>query len=296
MGRGSTVPPSRKGDLKSRGRIEKHRDGTAVFVNRSTVGKEQVMWKKKLVHGFLGLAALMVAATPAAVSAEEPKEQAALHSRVMVFVSSSTTLLEATTLAGGIPEFENDGTYFGLSGEIYYGKLSLNGFIMDGTTKRLSGGTYFTAPTFNAVTHEHSTQIDVSVGYRVLEDNKYLGSLDVTAGYYRLWAEPDISPANWYDGPEIGVKGRRTFGNKLTLFYKIGYVPVYGVHGWMEGQMHDDHGNIMIYDGGLEYPIDERIAVAAGYRHIKLKAEVIEDESTALVTLSGFFGGLTFSF
>jgi hypothetical protein len=166
---------------------------------------------------------------------------------------------------------------------------------MDGTTERISGGAYFTAPTFNAVTYEHSTQIDVSIGYTVM-DNRRFGLLDVTAGYYRLWAKPEISPANWYDGPEIGLKGRKAFENKLAILYKIGYVPVYGVHGWMEGQMHDENGNIMIYQGALEYPIDERIAVTAGYRHVELRAEVIEDKSTAIVTLSGFFGGLTFSF
>lgn len=252
------------------------------------------MRKKKLIRVFLGLAALLVAAVPAEVMAQETKGPA-LHSRVTLFYSTATTRLKATTLAGGIPEFENDGKYFGMEGEVHYGKLSLNGFIMDGTTTRISGGTYFTAPTFNAVTHEHSTQIDVSFGYTVM-DNPRFGLLDVTAGYYRLWAEPEISPANWYDGPEIALKGRKAFENKLTIIYKIGYVPVFSVHGWMEGQMTDENGNIMIYSGGLEYPIDDRVAFTAGYRHVELTAEVVEDKSTAIVTLGGFYGGMTFSF
>lgn len=253
------------------------------------------MREKKLIYGLLGLAALIVVAIPAEVRAEEPKAATVPYGRVLLFYSESTTVLKAKTLAGGIPEFENDGKYFGLSGEIYYGKVSLNGFYQDGTTRRVSGGENLTAPTFNAVTHEHSTQVDVSLGYTVLS-NRYLGEMDVTAGYYRLWAKPQISPANWYDGPEVGVKGRRAFENKLTIVYKIGYVPVYGVHGWMEGKMHDDHGNIMLYRVGLEYPIDKNIAVSVGYRRAKLKAEVIEDQSSAIVTLSGFFGGLTVSF
>ena len=89
---------------------------------------------------------------------------------------------------------------------------------------------------------------------------------------------------------------RKAFENKLTIIYKIGYVPVFGVHGWMEGQMTDENGNIMIYSGGLEYPIDDRVAFTVGYRHVELTAEVVEDKSTAIVTLGGFYGGMTFSF
>lgn len=253
------------------------------------------MREKKLLCSLLGLVAVLVMATSTTVGAEAPAAATEPRSRVVIFYSSSTTVLQAKTLAGGTPEFENDGKYFGVSGEMYYGKFSLNGFYQDGTTERISGGADFTAPTFNAITHEHSTQVDVSVGYTVLS-NIYMGDVDLTAGYYRLWAKPEISPANWYDGPEIGVKGRRVFENKLTIVYKLGYLPVYSVHGWMEGKMHDDNGNIMIYKVGLEYPIDRSVAVTVGYQRIKLKAEVIEDKSSAIVTLSGFYGGLTFSF
>jgi hypothetical protein len=237
----------------------------------------------------------LVIGSPAGVRAEAPKEGDSPPIRVTLYYSPETTVLKAPALAGGVPTFENDGNYFGLTAEACYGKLSLYGFFQDGTSDTIKGGADFTAPTFNAITHEHSTQTELNVGYTVLQ-NPYVGTVDLTAGYYRLWAKPEISPANWYDGPEVGFKGRRSFDNKLVLVYKLGYLPVFRVHGWMDGKMRDDHGNIMVYKVGLEYPIDKRISITAGYQKARLLAEVVKDESTAVVTLEGFYYGVVLCF
>lgn len=253
------------------------------------------MRKKKLIYGLIGLATSLVIASVAEVRAEAPKEREAPRVRVTLFYSPETTILKAPTLAGGVSSFENTGKYFGLNAEVTYGKLSLYGFFQDGTSKTVKGGADFTAPTFNAITHEHSTQTEINVGYTVLQ-NPQVGTVDLTLGYYRLWAKPEISPSNWYDGPEVGFKGRRAFSSKLVFVYKFGYVPVYQVHGWMDGKMRDDHGNIMVYKAGLEYPISDSVSVTAGYQKARLEAEVIQDESSAVVTLEGFFYGVVLGF
>jgi hypothetical protein len=250
------------------------------------------MRKNKVLSCLLCLVTSAVVLSSAEARAEEADTP---RYRVTLFYSPATTTLKAPTLAGGVPSFENEGDYFGLNAEATYGKISLYGFFQDGTSDTITGGADFTAPTFNAITHEHSTQTELNVGYSVLQ-NPYTGTVDLTLGYYRLWAKPAISPANWYDGPEVGVRGRRAFESKLALVYKFSYLPIYSVHGWMDGKMRDDHGNIMLYKVGLEYPIARNVSVTAGYQKARLQAEVIKDESSAVVTLSGFYYGVVVCF
>lgn len=246
------------------------------------------MAKKKWMPGVFGLALVIVAGQAFEARAESPQV------RTTLFYTPATTELKAPALAGK-PSFKNDGDYYGLSAEVYYGKFSINGLFQWGSSEQIEGGADFTAPTFNAVTNEDSTQLDVSIGYQVL-DNPYTGQTDLTFGYYRLWAQPEISPANWYNGPEIGLKGRRATDSKLTIIYKLGYVPTYGVHGWVENSMKAGFGNIFIYKLGVEYPLDKNLAVTAGYQGVRLEAEVFKDGSSAVVTLTGFFFGAVVSF
>lgn len=253
--------------------------------------------EKKSIPRIVGVALLVAAAGVSEVRAEGPAAARAEgpNVRLTLFYTPSTTELRAVALAGK-PLFENDGTYYGLMGEARYGRFSLNAFYQGGASKEIEGGANFTAPTFNPLTNEKSNQIDVSLGYALL-DNRFAGKVDLTLGYYRLWAGPQISPANWYNGPEIGLKGRRELESKLAIVYKVGFVPDYSVHGYVKGALRaGDDGNIMIYRLGAEYPIDQNILVTAGFQKVRLEGEIARDGSPAIVTLSGFYYGLVFTY
>lgn len=242
-----------------------------------------------------GLSLVVVAAGGFEARAQAPPAPPVPKVRMTLFYSPATTVLKAPALAGK-PKYENDGDYFGLMAEAHYGKVSLNGSYQGGTSEDIEGGADFTAATFNPLTYEKSNQIDISLGYTVL-DNPYVGTLDATVGYYRLWAGPKISPANWYKGVEVGLRGRRELASKFALVYKVGYVPDYSVHGYMEGNLEaGPDGDIQLYRFGLEYPIDDHVLLTGGYQRVRLEGRAVSDASTAIVTLTGFYYGLVFTF
>ncbi|MFZ2491164.1 MAG: hypothetical protein WA208_06750 [Thermoanaerobaculia bacterium] len=208
--------------------------------------------------------------------------------RIVVFGATSETVLQAPALAGS-PEFSNSGRYWGLSGEVVAGKFSVAGRYQTGQAKTIPGGELFPpAPTFQPLTAEKGDVVDVVFGYRVAS-NRMIGDVDVTAGYFRLWASPKISPANWYEGPQFGLKGRRDFSNGMAVAYKVGYVPTYTVNGYVHKTLEQDDIWLFRLDG--EVPVYRNFYVNGGWTHMRLEATATADNSPAIVTFGGFFVG-----
>jgi len=234
--------------------------------------------------------------TSSAVMAEE------VQGRLSIIYSPHTTGISAPgylASAGQLPiDHSNKGSdYFGFLGEINFGQASIALDYLTGTSNTVAGGLDFTpnSPTFNPLSHEQSETLTLLAGYNVL-DNPVVGKMDATLGYFRLWAQPSISPANWYDGPEIGVKGRRSWEGGYALTYKLGYVPSVSVHGYMKDDNKMTGRNIWNCRVGAEIPVYKNISAIAGYERTRAENGVVVDGSTAIVTFSGFYIGGSLSF
>jgi hypothetical protein len=239
------------------------------------------------------------------VMAEDVKGQ------IAVIYSPHKTRLRAPGYLAGAGELpkdhENEGNnYWGLMAEVNYGKVSLSGDYLKGKSDKIDGGDDFSKPyTFNPLTYENSDTLDLALGYNVLDDT-LLGKLDVTLGYFRLWASPTISPPNWYDGPEIGIKGRRTWGKGNAIIYKVGYVPAVSVHGYMKDSNLMKGKDIWNVKVGGEFPLYENISAVGGYMWTRAENVVIANDtngealykygSAAVVKFSGFYFGAMYSF
>lgn len=231
-----------------------------------------------------GLLLLGTLAWSVAALAQAPEPRG----RLVLYGSTSTTVLRAPALSGQ-PEFTNNGSYWGITGEIYAGKLSAWAAYQGGKARTVPGGTLMPpAPTFQPLTGERSDVIDVAFGYTVA-DGATIGKVDVFAGYYRLWAEPMISPANWYEGPEFGVKGRKDWRNGLAFAYKLGYVPTYTVNGYVHKSLAQD--DIWLIRVSGEAPVYQRVFVTGGYQMMRLEAVATANDTPAIVTFGGFFLG-----
>lgn len=208
--------------------------------------------------------------------------------RLAVFGATAETVLQAPALSGS-PRFTNNGSYWGMTGEINAGKLSVYANYQTGRSKVVPRGTEFPpSPYFQPLTGERSDVLDVAIGYKVFE-HAYVGDVDVFAGYYRLWAEPMISPANWYEGPEIGVKGRKEFSRGMALIYKVGYVPTYTVNGYVHKSLAQD--DIWLFRVAGEVPVYKSYFVTGGYSKMRLEALATANNTRAVVNFGGFFLG-----
>jgi len=222
--------------------------------------------------------------------------------RIAIIFSPHTTDISAPgylASVGQLPkDHSNSGTgYRGFLGEISYGKVSMGVDYLTGTSDTVAGGLDFSpmSPTFNPLTHEQSETLTVLAGYNIL-DNPVIGKLDATLGYFRLWAQPSISPANWYDGAEIGIKGRRTWDGNFALTYKLGYVPSVSVHGYMKDDNLMTGKNIWNMRIGAEIPVFKNFSGVFGYQKTRAENKVVVDGSSAIVTFSGFYIGAMYSF
>ncbi|MDD2853101.1 MAG: hypothetical protein PHY09_14545 [Desulfuromonadaceae bacterium] len=234
-----------------------------------------------------------------------------VNGQIAVIYSPHKTELSAPGYLAGAGELpkdhENDGSnYWGLMGEVNYGKVSLSVDYLRGKSKKVSGGANFADPyTFNPLTYENSDTFDLTLGYNVI-DNAIMGKTDITLGYFRMWASPTISPPNWYDGPEIGIKGRRTWDGGNALIYKVGYVPAVEVHGYMKDDNLMKGKNIINVKVGGEFPIFESISAVGGYMWTRAENVVVANEQnggalyqygdSAVVKFSGFYFGAMYHF
>lgn len=192
----------------------------------------------------------------------------------------------------------NDGPdYWGVLGEVNFGKVSLGVDYLTGTSKTISGALDFTpnSPTFNPLTHEQSETLALHAGYNVL-DNPVIGKMDATLGYFRMWAQPSISPANWYDGLEIGVKGRRSWDGGFAITYRLGYLPSVTAHGYVADENLMEGRNMLNFRIGGEVPIFKSLSAIGGYQRTRAENKVVVDGSKAVVTFSGFYIGGMYSF
>jgi hypothetical protein len=187
--------------------------------------------------------------------------------------------------------------YYGFLGEVNFGKVSIGVNYLNGTSDTVAGGLDFSprSQTFNPLTHEQSETLTVLAGYNIV-DSSVIGKVDATLGYFRLWAQPSISPANWYDGPELGIKGRMPLGGDAALTYKLGYVPTVAVHGYMKDDNLMEGRNIWNIRLGAEIPLNKSISGIVGYERTRAENRVVVDGSTAIVTFSGFYIGGMYSF
>jgi len=223
-----------------------------------------------------------------------------VQGRLSIIYSPHKTVLSAPGYLAsmGLPpkEHENKGQdYYGLMGELYFGKVSVAADYLTGTSDTVAGGANFMAPTFNPLTHENAETLNLNIGYTVL-DNPVIGKMDATLGYFRMWASPTISPPNWYDGPEIGIRGRRSWDGGFALTYKVGYVPTVSVHGYMKDHDLMTGRNVWNYKLGAEIPVYKNLSAIGGYQRTRAENRVVVDGSTAVVTFSGFYIGGMYSF
>lgn len=222
--------------------------------------------------------------------------------RLAVIASPHKTELSAPsymTNVGQLPkDHSNEGAdYYGFLGEANFGKVSFGVDYLTGTSNSVSGGLDFTpnSPTFNPLTHVNTELLTLLAGYNVV-DHPAIGKLDVTLGYFRQWDQPSISPANWFDGLEIGIKGRRTWNDKFALTYRVGYVPDLTNHGFAKDANVMAGKNAWNFRLGAEVPVYKNLSVVAGYEKIVAKYRFVVDGSDISATSSGFYLGGMVSF
>ncbi|MEI6640359.1 MAG: hypothetical protein WCL46_11625 [Chlorobium sp.] len=199
-------------------------------------------------------------------------------------------------------DHENKGSdYYGFQGEVNYGKYSLAIDYLSGTSNRIAGALdtdaagNFIKNTFNPLSYESSETVDISAGYSVVgsgSDDK----LAATVGYFRMWASPAISPPNWYDGLEVGLKGKYSVHKSLTLTGKVGYVPDVSVHGYMKDGNLMKGKDLVNYSIGAEVPLGADISIIGGYKSIRAVNQVVKDGSDAVVKFTGFYVGGSYNF
>ena len=246
--------------------------------------------------GMVGLAASSCAMAGDLPAATEPTF------RLAVIVSPHKTELSAPSFmasVGQLPkDHSNEGAgYYGFLGEANFGKVSLGVDYLTGTSNTVAGGLDYTpnSPTFNPLTHVNTELISLLAGYNVV-DHPAIGKLDVTLGYFRQWDQPSISPANWFDGLEIGIKGRRAWDDKFALTYRIGYVPNLAAHGNAKDANVMTGKNAWNFRLGAEVPVHKSFSVVAGYEKIVAKYKFVVDDSNISATSAGFYLGGMVSF
>ncbi|MDD2365070.1 MAG: hypothetical protein PHN84_02795 [Desulfuromonadaceae bacterium] len=246
-----------------------------------------------------------------AARAEDEVNPEDMHGQIAVVYSPHKTNLSAQGYlvgSGQLPkDHQNEGdNYWGIMGEVNYGKVSFSLDYLRGKSDRINGGDDFSKPyRFNPLTYENSDTLDLSAGYNIV-DNSYIGKIDGTLGYFRMWASPTISPPNWYEGPEIGFKGRRSWDGGNAFIYKVGYVPSVEVHGYMKDSNLMRGKDIWNVKVGGEFHIFGNISAVAGYMWTRAEnVVVVNDENAialnqyggaAVVKFSGCYLGAMYSF
>jgi len=226
-----------------------------------------------------------------------------------ILYSPHTTHLSAPGYLGNLGQLpidhENTGNeYYGFQGEVNYGRYLLSIDYLSGTSDKIAGAADYSVPkstTFNPLTYESSETLDISAGYSILgagSGDKLAG----TVGYFRMWAFPAISPPNWYDGVEIGLKGKYSVHKSLALTGRFGYVPDVSVHGFMKDDRSMTGGQLMTgrylvnYTIGAEVPLGADISIIGGYKSIRAVNKVVLGGSTAVVKFTGLYIGGTYNF
>jgi hypothetical protein len=243
------------------------------------------------------------------VKAEDVKGSfSILYSQQRTVLSAGQYL--ANPLPGYAPQLpidhENTGNgYYGFQGEVNYGRYLLSVDYLTGTSKTVDGALDDMAQgkaysnSFNPLTHETSEVLDLAAGYTVVE-NGANDKLAATLGYFRMWASPTISPPNWYDGLEIGVKGRYQLFDRLVLTGNLGYVPNVSVHGYMNKERVMVGDYLVHYTLGAEVPLATGMSIIGGYKNLRAENTVILKNlaagSKATVKFKGFFVGGQYNF
>ncbi len=194
-------------------------------------------------------------------------------------------------------DHENTGReYYGFQGEVNYGKYLLSIDYLSGTSDTIAGALDTSTPTvFNPLSYESSEVLDISAGYSILGGGS-ADKLACTVGYFRMWASPAISPPNWYDGIEIGLKGKYSVHKSLALTGAIGYVPDVSVHGYMKDYDLMTGKYLVNYTIGAEVPLGADINVVGGYKSLRAVNRVVLDGSDAVVKFSGYYIGGSYNF
>ena len=145
-----------------------------------------------------------------------------------VFYSPSRSTLDVPALTGPVPgtnppetEFENDAQYGGVFGDVLlYKRIGVAGYYKQGKANDIPGGAVFLptgmpGPNFNPTTGEKARLTDISGTFALINTGK--ARLDATAGWFYLWAKPEISDANSYGGPSLGFRTKYIFDNGLDI-------------------------------------------------------------------------------
>jgi hypothetical protein len=224
---------------------------------------------------------------PAAPGPAAPAPSAQ-NGQVTVYYNPAGSDLQAPSLTGA-PSFKNDGHYGGFYGDaMIAGRFGVMGGALFGSSNTIAGGADFTSPTFNPTTNESARIFDAAATFALVKTPA--AQVDATAGYFYLHAKPEISAANSYGGPSLGLRVKYFFRNRFDLLGSISLIPTYFVHGNVEGALLDE--SITQYRVGAHYAVTDHLGVAAGYQGFKLNAKVSFDGQDAVVTLSGlYFGG-----
>jgi len=223
-----------------------------------------------------------------------------------ILYSPHTTYLSAPGYLqnlGQLPiDHENKGKeYYGFQGEVNYGKYLLSIDYLSGTSDTIAGALdtdvhgAFIPGSFNPLSYESSETLDISAGYSILGGGS-ADKLAATVGYFRLWASPAISPPNWYDGVEIGLKGKYSVHKSLALTGKLGYVPDVSVHGYMKDDNRMTGRYLVNYTIGAEVPVGADISIIGGYKSLRAVNKVVVDGSKAVVKFTGFYVGGSYNF
>ena len=203
---------------------------------------------------------------------------------------------------GQLPkDHDNKGReYYGFQGEVNYGKYLLSIDYLTGTSNTIAGAldtdvNGFIPGSFNPLSYETSETLAISAGYSIFGGGS-ADKLAATVGYFRMWASPAISPPNWYDGVEIGLKGKYSVHKSLALTGKLGYVPDVSVHGYMKDGNLMTGKNLVNYSIGAEVPLGADISIVGGYKSLRAVNEVVKDGSDAVVKFTGYYVGGSYNF
>ena len=249
-----------------------------------------------MVNKLKSIAALIILASSTAMAGDIQYRLAAIYSPHATKIHAPGYLKASDQLP---KDHKNSGQdYWGFLGEASLGKASLNIDYLTGTSKKVKGGldTTTNSATFNPLTYEQSETMTLYAGYNVI-DSPLIGKLDATLGYFRMWAQPSISPANWYDGIEYGVKVRREWKGGCALTARLGYLPQVEAHGYVSDDGKMSGNNIWNFRAGAEVPVFKALSVIGGYESTRAENKVlVGDWSTAVVKFAGYYFGALYAF
>lgn len=253
--------------------------------------------KKKYIALVCAISASLM--TSSGVRAED------VEGSVSLLFSPHTTKLSAPQYLQALGQLPIDHTnrsneYYGLQGEVNYGRYLLSLDYLTGLSKTVVNGLDMSpnSTLFNPLSHETSEVVDLRAGYTFL-NNGPVGTIAATLGYFRLWASPAISPPNWYDGVEFGVNGKYCVNNLFSLTYKLGYVPDVSVHGYMKDDGLMEGRYLVNYKIGAEVPIIKDFSIIGGYQSLRAVNKVILPQaygSAAVVKFTGCYIGGSYNF